>query len=228
MTNPLLLYIDCAVQFSSVAIARGDQLLALQETDRINAAAEELHVFINHAVVQSGVSIADLQGVCISGGPGSYTGLRIATAAAKGICFALGIPLMQVNTLEMMVFGAIFRYRKAAYTNYIPMIDARRMEVFSATYVYKNGRVAQLSAPGPLIISETEWHALSNLGDALIFGNGAFKCSSISRPGDITIWDDYKPSAADLIQPSQLLWSEKQFEDTTYYEPNYLKAYHFK
>jgi tRNA threonylcarbamoyladenosine biosynthesis protein TsaB len=228
MTNPLLLYIDCAVQFSSVAIARGDQLLALMETDRINAAAEELHVFIDQAVVQSGISITDLQGVCISGGPGSYTGLRIATSAAKGICFALGIPLMQVNTLEMMVYGVIFRYGKNTFTHFIPMIDARRMEVFSATYMYKHGRVTQLSVPGPLIISATEMNTLSNRGDTLIFGNGAFKCSSFTQPGDITVWEDYKPSAADLIQPGQLLWSAKQYEDITYFEPNYLKAYQFK
>lgn len=228
MTNPLLLYIDCAVQFSSVAIARGDQLLALQDTDRINAAAEELHVFIDQAVVQSGIAIADLQGVCISGGPGSYTGLRIAASAAKGICFALGIPLMQVNTLEMMVYGAIFRYGKNAFTYYIPMIDARRMEVFSASYAYKNSRVVQLSAPAPLIISATGINALSSRGGALTFGNGAFKCSSISLPYDFTVWEDFKPSAADLIQPGQLLWSAKQFEDTTYFEPTYLKAYHFK
>lgn len=226
--SPLILYIDCSIKTSSVAIARGTEVLAVCKAVKEYAAAEVVHPHIDSILSDADIGFNDLEAVCISGGPGSYTGLRIATSAAKGLCFALNIPLLQVSTLEMMVWGAITRYGWKDFECYIPMIDARRMEVFSAQYTYRNEKVLACSPPRAVILTEDDF--LSNLPvpKILLFGDGAAKCRTLIHGLSFTISEDYDPLSTDMILPCLTKWQDREFEDIAYFEPHYLKEYQFK
>jgi len=228
MTDPVL-YIDCAIHCCSVAVGDSTHILAFRKSDIKHSAAEMLHILIKEAMEESGCTFRQLKAVCISGGPGSYTGIRIAAAAAKGFCFGLDIPLIQMSTLEMMVEGAVHRYAKEPYTFYIPMIDARRMEVFCGIYQYEKGRGCRIiSSPDPQIITTDSFKDLEGKGEILLFGDGTGKCIPLLERNGFHCWEGYSPSAEDLIWKGAYLFQQQHFEDLASFEPFYLKACHFK
>ena len=164
----------------------------------------------------------DLQAIAISAGPGSYTGLRIGLSATKGLCFALGIPLISVGTLDTLIAKAKNWVPSEALI--CPMIDARRMEVYTKLVKATGEQIWELK---PLILEEDTFQEYSD-ESLYLFGSGAAKCRGFLRHPNLLIVDDIHPDAAFT---GKIAWEKnkrQEFEDLAYYEPNYLKEFQTK
>ena len=171
-----ILCIETANTVTSVAISKDGVCVILKEIQEPNKAADALHLLIEAALNETALTFANLHAVAISAGPGSYTGLRIAAAAAKGYCFALNIPLIAIPTLQAMVHGIIERYQQNDFDIYVPMIDARRMEVFTSFYDNKLNCTNYFTS----LIVDTQCNQLfDNSKKYILFGNGAEKTKAI-------------------------------------------------
>lgn len=215
-----ILCIETANAVTSVAISKDGSCLSTKEIFESNKAAATLHLLIEDLLAETKLTFQELHAVAVSAGPGSYTGLRIAAAAAKGYCYALGIPLIAVSTLESMVNGVQIRYKMNDFDEYVPMIDARRMEVFTS-FFNKTGEKTKVFSN--LIIDENFANLLYKDKKYLIFGNGAFKVSGKVNSESVIIYNEFVPSAVDLCRLSFSKFVKSQYEDIAYFEPNYTK-----
>ena len=203
-------------------------------TDRLLAQAE-LHVERSHAshllplaeqlLRLSGFGLADVAAVALSAGPGSYTGLRIGTASAKGLCVALNVPLLAVSTLELLARQAAAGVPAAADYRFCAVIDARRAEVFAGTF---DAHGTALSAPAPAILTP-EWLAQTLAAGPTVFaGSGAAKCYALlgAPAGAMYLPGIVVPSVGVLAAVGGHKFRAKLFEDVAYFEPFYLKDVH--
>ncbi len=179
--------------------------------------AEKLHVFIKEILDKNTFSINDLQAVAVSKGPGSYTGLRIGVSAAKGLAFALQIPLISVDTL-----GSLARQVTEKDVLIIPMIDARRMEVYAGIYDsnYQNLRKVQAD-----ILDEHSYGAYLNQKKTVFLGDAVAKVQDIIKHPNAVFYKDKLPSAREMCILSYEKFRQQDFEDTAYFEPFYLKDF---
>ena len=162
--------------------------------------------------------MSDLSAVAISMGPGSFTGLRIGVSTAKGICYALGIPLIAVSTLKAMAFGMAKKLKSELYC---PMIDARRMEVYSAFYDLENNLVRKIQAD---IVNESSYLTFLNK-NVVFFGDGSVKIKEIIKHENATFISDFHPSATFIGDLSYEKFRNSDFVDIAYFEPYYLKDF---
>ena len=221
--NVTILCIETANSITSVAIANNGKCIHSKHILEPNKAADTLHILIEELLKESSIQFNQLDAIAISAGPGSYTGLRIATAAAKGYCFSLNIPLIAIPTLEAMVYGVIHRYQLTGVDFYFPMIDARRMEVF--TTLFSNKIIVEKSFIS-LIIDENFKNLLEFNKKYLLFGNGSKKIKNILSDNKIIFFDDFSPSSEDLCLLAFQRFLNSTFEDIAYFEPNYYKAFY--
>jgi tRNA threonylcarbamoyladenosine biosynthesis protein TsaB len=154
-------------------------------------------------------------------GPGSYTGLRIGASAAKGICYALNIPLMGISTLQSIAFGAIRQQKEKQNVWYCPMIDARRMEVFTALFNEKGEALTETDAR---IIDENSFASELNKNIIDFCGNGMPKCKSVLQHKN-AYFIEAPLAAENMLLPALEKYEKQQFEDIAYFEPFYLKEY---
>ena len=181
---------------------------------------EKLHVFIREVLQEASVGFSELDAVSISKGPGSYTGLRIGVAAAKGLCFALDLPLIGIQTLELMVQPFI---GKAEYVFFIPMLDARRMEVYNAVFDNSKTWIQETNA---LVLEAQSFYDLLGDSPCLVFGNGASKFKTLQPKINAHFTETvYYPSAEDMTRLAWLEFQKKNFEDLATFEPFYLKDF---
>lgn len=223
-TNEHPIYILCietANAVTSVAIAKNDVCFALREINTSNKAADTLHKLIEELLLSCALTFNDIHAIALSSGPGSYTGLRIAAAAAKGYAFALQIPIISISTFQAMLYGIQHRYHQLAYDVYVPMIDARRMEVFTS-FFNADGQLVQ--AYSSLIIDDEFNTLLDNTKKYIFFGNGAFKVPLANIIPTNVVYTEYTPSAADVCALAYKHYTTQQFVDIAYFEPNYTKA----
>jgi tRNA threonylcarbamoyladenosine biosynthesis protein TsaB len=216
-----ILCLETATEICSVAISINGQVVGLKETSDQNSHSEKLTVFIAELLEECGLSIRDIDAVAVSMGPGSYTGLRIGTSSAKGFCYALDIPLIAVSTLQAIANGA----KNLVKTNgiqIIPMIDARRMEVYTATY---DVDLSIIEAVRAVVVDEYFVEQLSKASPMFFCGNGALKCASILEIIPNVIIQDLPCSASFMASIAQEKFSNQQFEDVAYFEPFYLKDF---
>ena len=221
MPHPVILSIETSTNVCSVAVSRGEEcLFSISNDEGMNHAAL-LSLYIDKAIETSGIKYKDLDAVAVSGGPGSYTGLRIGVSTAKGICYALDIPLISINTLEILTIAAINQqYNEKAL--YCPMIDARRMEEYSAFYRSDRNLFREVSAD---IITTESYLDILEENTVYFFGNGSDKCKEvITHPNAIFI-DNLTPLAENMIKPALEKYESSKFEDTAYFEPFYLKEF---
>ena len=212
-----ILCIESATKNCSVGLAQGTELISLhEESAEKYIHAERLHVLISEALAETGIATPDA--IAISRGPGSYTGLRIGTAAAKGLCFAWGIPLIAIDTLDHL--GAMLRQDHPGFDYYIPMIDARRMEVYTAQYASNGDRVTDVRA---LVIDENSFSDLE--GKCCIGGDGADKCTEILANASFTFIKDVLPSARGMALLAEEMFQRNEIVDPAYFEPFYLKDF---
>lgn len=220
----LILQIETATQTCSVALAENGKLLHLVERTEKNIHAAAITLFIEELLLQSNKKFSDLDAIAVSMGPGSYTGLRIGVSTAKGICFALDIPLIGINTLAAMSSGFIdncFSVNKHAV--FCPMIDARRMEVYCAVFNPENQVLLPTEAK---IIEDQAFADLFQKHVIYFFGDGAPKCEDIlSQNLNARVMDDFTNSAAHLTKLAFEKYTQNQFEDVAYFEPYYLKDF---
>ncbi|MCJ0743604.1 tRNA (adenosine(37)-N6)-threonylcarbamoyltransferase complex dimerization subunit type 1 TsaB [Pedobacter montanisoli] len=218
---PTILQIETATQVCSVAIAVNGETIALKEQKASNIHASSLTCFIEDVMLQAGLKYQDLDAIAVSKGPGSYTGLRIGVATAKGLCFALDKPLIAINTLTLMANGYI-----NAHPNFggliCPMIDARRMEVYTAVYTNKLNFYEEVSAK---IIDEKSFSLYLQNHFIAFIGDGAAKCQSVIDNVNAHFYDTDFNSAAHMSKLAEQAFEEKKFEDIAYFEPFYLKDF---
>ena len=216
----LILCLETATTVCSVALAKDGKLLAIREVNQGYTHSENLTIFSEQVLSEAGHKFSDLDAIAVSKGPGSYTGLRIGVSAAKGFCFALEKPLIAVNTLRGMAYGAAKNVKEKSLL--CPMIDARRMEVYCAFYDLDNNEIRSTSAE---IITEDSFADILKENKVIFFGDGAAKCKqAITHPNAIFI-DNAFPSAGYLVQIAENKFANKEFEDVAYFEPYYLKDF---
>lgn len=214
---PYILNIETATKNCSVALAKeGKTILCKEIAEEGYSHAERLHVFIEEIIKEAGITFNDLAAVAVSQGPGSYTGLRIGVSAAKGLSYALGIPLIAVDTLKTLA-------SQVTVTNglIIPMLDARRMEVYSAIFSpdFENKRATLAE-----IITE---NSFEDFQETLYFvGDCAEKCKAILIKENFIFLDEIKfPSAKEMSLLSFEKFKISDTVDVAYFEPYYLKDF---
>jgi len=219
---PSILCIETSTTVCSVAIGNENGIIAHKEVNAGFTHAENLHVFIDEVIKEAGSNRKDIDAIAVGKGPGSYTGLRIGVSAAKGIAYALNIPLISMNTLMNLCVSA----KKQIQDKEIilcPMLDARRMEVYTAFY---NQQLDELANTNALIITNESLNELCNKGNIVLFGDGANKCAELIKENSkISILENLMPSAINMIGYSIEQYNKKQFEDVAYFEPFYLKEF---
>ncbi|HET6993226.1 MAG TPA: tRNA (adenosine(37)-N6)-threonylcarbamoyltransferase complex dimerization subunit type 1 TsaB [Bacteroidia bacterium] len=223
-----LLLIESSTNICSVALSCDGKIIAIRENNGPNRHAELLTVFCDEVVKEGKITFKDLDAVAVSKGPGSYTGLRIGVSAAKGICYALGKPLIAVGTLEAMANGMIAEAREGDLL--CPMIDARRMEVYTAIFDH-NGKI--LKEVAPLVLDENSFSEnfvsglKSQVSRLLFSGDGMPKAKTLlSKLPDAIFTDAGNCSAKNLMRSAEEKFLKKDFEDLAYFEPFYLKTFH--
>lgn len=214
-----ILHIESATAVCSVALSEGGLLKSLQEAEEMNVHGERMTMLIGRCMQEASLDLADLDAVAVSAGPGSYTALRVGAATAKGICYALGKPLIRVETLQALAWGMV-EALEGKDALYCPMIDARRMEVYTAIF----NRELEVQLPVQAMIIEEgalkEWIAE---GRELVFsGDGSAKCEPVLG-GPHTRFVEVPVSARNMIQLAQAAWDAGKFEDVAYFSPTYLK-----
>ena len=216
---PIILTIETSTKNCSVALFNGDTKLALKEKNSENYShAEQLTVFIEDVVRCAKISLKDVDVIALGKGPGSYTGLRIGTSVAKGLCYALDIPLISVYSLQAMAFSMS---KNEVSDVYCPMIDARRMEVFSALYDSRNNEIRGIQAD---VVDKETYSSFLNR-NVLFFGDGALKCKEIILHNNARFIDGVFPSALDLGSLAYKKFMNQDYEDVAYFEPFYLKDF---
>lgn len=221
----MILCLETATPVCSVALNDGCCTLALRETEGQNAHSEKITNFIREAMETAGIDYRQLDAVAVSKGPGSYTGLRIGVSTAKGICYAADVPLMAIDTLEAMAYGMKEKLGSQLAENdlLIPMIDARRMEVYAAVFDANLNKIEDTAA---LVIDENAFEDLRKDRRLWLFGDGAPKLSKLfENQPNITVIDGFKPSAAFMRNLADKALRAHDFVDVAYFEPFYLKDF---
>lgn len=212
-----ILNIETATKNCSVAISKnGETILCKEIAEEGYSHAEKLHVFIEEAIAEAKISVQDLVAVAVSQGPGSYTGLRIGVSAAKGLCFALNLPLIAVDTLQTLASQA-----KVSDGKIIPMLDARRMEVYSEIFN------AKLQVERPILAEVIDANSFQDIKETVYFvGDCAEKCKTVLTKENFMFLEDIKyPSAAAMSKISFDKYQKSDTVDVAYFEPYYLKDF---
>ncbi len=214
-----ILCIETSTTNCSVALAKKKEIICIEEDYNTSYShAERLHNFIDKVMSEAGISLKDLMAVAVSKGPGSYTGLRIGVSAAKGLCYALDIPLIAIPTLQSLALQ--IDLENEAYV--VPMIDARRMEVYSAVFSSKNKQIRDTEAE---ILTENSFREYLEKKNVYFIGNGVEKFSTICISSSATFVKNKLPSAREMVILSYSKYLNKEFEDVGYFEPYYLKDF---
>ncbi|NNJ81283.1 MAG: tRNA (adenosine(37)-N6)-threonylcarbamoyltransferase complex dimerization subunit type 1 TsaB [Flavobacteriaceae bacterium] len=213
-----ILCLETATTNCSVALSVNGSVIAFKE-DRSSAYthAEKLHPFIEDVLSQAGVSKTNLDAVAVSKGPGSYTGLRIGVSAAKGLCFALDIPLISIPTLNSMIVPVTL-----ASDFKIPLLDARRMEVYSSVFNSKNEEVRETRAE---ILTEGSFSEYLDKGKVIFLGSGSDKFQKIINHPNAIFMPEAIPSSVDMAEIAERKYKKSDIEDVAYFEPYYLKDF---
>lgn len=212
--------IDTSTALCSTALAEDGVIVATRSCEREHSA--HTAPFVKEMLDERGLSVRDCSAVGVSLGPGSFTGLRVGVSTAKGLCFGADLPLIAVGSLDTLVWQARDRgLLPEGCVAVIPMIDARRMEVYTAIYSPES---KQLTPIQPQIVETGSYDAWLEKGPILFIGDGAEKCrGTLAHPNAYFVGCD--PEAASMLHPVQQAWTERRFEDVAYFEPFYLKDF---
>ena len=213
-----ILNIETATTNCSVSLSKEGETLVLKEDNSLDYShAESLHVFIDEVLKSAQISAKQLDAIAVSKGPGSYTGLRIGVSSAKGLCYALDIPLISINTLyslahQMDVHDGVI----------IPMLDARRMEVYSAIYDSKYQQVRDTEAQ---ILDANSFKEYLDQTKVYFIGNGVEKAKTLINHPNAIFVDGKLPSSKEMGKLAYVKYKKSDTEDVAYFEPYYLKEF---
>ena len=233
----MILCLETSTAVCSVALVENGNVVALRESLDGQNHAEKITLFIDEVMKEAGIAYKDLDAVATSMGPGSYTGLRIGVSTAKGLCYAMEKPLIAIDTLAAMACGFLSQQSTAnsqqieslefiaqsSESILCPMIDARRMEVYTAFFNEKLERTSETEA---LVIDENSFMELKQNNHLYLFGDGADKLAALfENDENITVVEKFHCSAAYMAKLADEAFTNKQFVDTAYFEPFYLKNF---
>ena len=217
-----ILLIETSTSLCSVALAVDGRVAVNRESAEPRAHAALTAPYVQEVLSEAGLRAAELDAVCVSAGPGSYTGLRVGVSTAKGICFAAGVPLLSVGTLEVLVHQARTEgWLPDGYRYVIPMIDARRMEVYTAVFTPEGERLTEVE---PRVIDAESFREERAAGPVLFVGDGAGKCRE-ALDGENVHFVQACPRAAAMLTPALAEFEAGHFRDVAYFEPFYLKDF---
>lgn len=219
---PLILHIDTATENATISIAEHEQVLDFDTNTSQKDHASFLQPAIKQLLQKNNILIHQLNAIAVTAGPGSYTGLRVAMATAKGICYALKIPFITLSTLEVMGFSAITNTTETGSYFYCPMIDARRMEVFTALY---DEHLKEIITPSALILQPDSFSDCLQLRQIIFFGNGAKKFLSLSDHSNI-IYKETLNCVPALVFLALQKFQQNAFADLVTAEPHYIKQFY--
>ena len=232
-----ILLIETSTALCSVALAQDGAITSYRESSAPKAHASLTAVFIQEMLAERGLTLADCDAICVSKGPGSYTGLRVGVSTAKGLCFGSGKPLLAVGTLDTLVAQAnsviSSEVEKSKPFRYIiPMIDARRMEVYTAVFekaamsneAETSATYMQITETAPIIIDETSFAEYLEQGPCLFIGDGAGKCADVIKHPNAQFCQCW-PKASAMLEPAMAALRAADFKDVAYFEPFYLKEF---
>lgn len=216
----MILALETSTKNCSVALIEGEEIVVLKEAQSDQYIhSEKLHLFIEEALADAQVKPKDLRAIAVGAGPGSYTGLRIGVASAKALAYSLSIPLLSAKGSELLLEGLLMQMDLPSEALVHPMIDARRMEVYTATYEHGTGQWTELKAE---ILSE---EAYQSQRPHYFIGDGAVKAMQVYQSQQHNFPDLIYPSAGHFKHLAERLLREKRFEDVAYFEPFYLKEF---
>jgi tRNA threonylcarbamoyladenosine biosynthesis protein TsaB len=222
----MIICLETSTLICSVALCDANGVVALRESGENKSHASQLTVFIEELLAEAGLRVSDLDAVAVSKGPGSFTGLRIGVSTAKGLAYAGSIPLIGIETTLSMFHGideTIKRKYGIGKTSlFVPMLDARRMEVYYSILTSEGKSIKEISAE---IIDERSFSDIPENVMMLIFGDGASKCKQVLKRQNIVFADEFRISAAYMYEPAFKSLRERRFEDIAYFEPFYLKDF---
>ncbi|WP_289044769.1 tRNA (adenosine(37)-N6)-threonylcarbamoyltransferase complex dimerization subunit type 1 TsaB [uncultured Olleya sp.] len=204
---------NCSVSLSN----QGETLVLKEDYGNGYSHAEKLHVYIEEALKEAKINSEQLQAIAVSKGPGSYTGLRIGVSAAKGLAYALNIPLISVSTLQ-----ALAKQVEADSGLIVPMLDARRLEVYSAIFDVNNRLVRKIEAQ---ILDENSFEEQLNIGKVFFIGDGVSKTKTLLSHANAIFIENKLPSADQMSALSFDKYKKSDIEDVAYFEPYYLKDF---
>lgn len=216
----MILNIETSTSVCSVALAESGKTIAVKESNEGLNHSVLLGSFIDELLKEKLLDVHQLDAVAVSMGPGSYTGLRIGVSMAKGLCFGAGKPLIAVPTLQALALSVSSRLAEEAL--YCPMIDARRMEVYTAFFDRNNRTITETKAE---IIDENSFAELLAGHKIYFFGNGSDKIKNTITSPHACFIENAETSARHMAPLSERLFQERQFADTAYFEPFYLKDF---
>ena len=219
----LILNIDTSTSVCSVALSNNYDLVCHLEVFESFSHASQLTILIQQLFAKSNTHISSIDAVAVSSGPGSYTGLTIGVSTAKGLCYALGKPLLAIGSLDILAWPVVHRIANSEPQSlFCPMIDARRMEVFTSVLGHDMENLEPVSAE---IINEDSFSGFLKLGKVYFFGDGAAKCKdTITHPNAIFL-DGQFPLAKHMANLAFDAYQANCFEDVAYFEPHYLKEF---
>ena len=214
----LILQLETASTNCSVSLAREGELLASKEHNSPSFShSEQLHLFISDVLEEAGVTLQQLSAIAVSKGPGSYTGLRIGVSAAKGLCYVLDIPMISTPTLKGMALQ-----KEIDSGVIIPMLDARRMEVYAAVFDASHAEVVPTKA---VIIEPDSFAEFAAKDKVTLVGSGAAKCKDVLTHPNFSFDDSIIPSSKTMSMEAYRKFQQGSFEDVAYFEPYYLKDF---
>ena len=221
----VILHIESATEGCSVAVSDEGQLVFNKEDHRSHNNAVSLGVLVDEALALVDSRGLKLDAVAVSEGPGSYTGLRIGVSMAKGVCYGRGLELLSVSTLKLLCVRPLLTMELPDDALLCPMIDARRMEVYSAVYSLADSRQpVRTTEIVPTVVDSNSFSDLLETGPVLFIGDGAAKCADVISSANAT-FVQVCPDATAMLEPALRAWNEKRFENTAYFEPFYLKEF---
>lgn len=217
-----IILIETSTALCSTALAEDGNIVVYKESETPRSQAAITAPFVKEMLDSRGITVRDCDAVCVSMGPGSYTGLRVGVSTAKGLCFGAGIPLLAAGTLETLVWQAHDEgLLPEGCTSVVPMIDARRMEVYAAVFT-PDGH--QQTETMPQIIGNGSFAEQLENGPVLFIGDGALKCKDVlNHPNAHFV--QCCPKASAMLNPAMRDFKEKRFKDIAYFEPFYLKQF---
>ncbi len=225
---PVILHLDTSTQVCSVALSAEGKLLGIRESQDEKTHSRRLSVFIQELLKENGLHVGGLDAVAVGLGPGSYTGLRIGVSTAKGLAYASGLPVIGIGTLDILLEGALQNeevkscLERNATALLCPMIDARRMEVYTCLFTREGRRIEEVSAR---VVDEKSYRERLKTTPVIFFGNGAKKCREKIRDANAWFIEHIIPSARFMIPLAERSWQQKNFENVAYFEPFYLKDF---
>ena len=218
---PLLLALETSTTVCSIALFKDQQLLGASELQIEKSHSSHITVMVSQLVENCGVTLKELSAVAVSGGPGSYTGLRIGSSTAKGLCYSLDIPLLEVSTLYGLAAQVVAATPNPEHYLFCPMLDARRMEVYTCLL---DSELQEVSPIEPVVLDEHTFEDKLKERPIIFFGSGAQKFKELVRDAAHALFiDGVLPSAKTIGQLALKKYEQKAFEDVAYYEPFYLK-----